>query len=272
MSKVKTLQEAIGKIKCGDMVSIGGNVLHRTPMAAVREMARQKKKHLKVVKTAGAMDVDLLCAAGCVATVDAGFISYETKYGLANHYRKAVQNGEVKGNEHACYTVMCALRAGSMNVPFMPVFGMMSGDLLEKADYFTVVEDPFTQQPVTLVKALAPNVAVIHVHECDALGNAVIHGAKFDDILLSRSADKVIITTEKIVSASKIRMNPLGVDIPGFLVDAVVHVPKGASPTSCHKVYDVDDKEIQAFFTEDLATYLQRHAARDHLSKRSGDR
>ena len=47
------------------------------------EMVRQKKRGLRVVKTAGAMDVDALCLAGCAASVDAGFISYESQYGLA---------------------------------------------------------------------------------------------------------------------------------------------------------------------------------------------
>ena len=93
-------------------------------MAAVREMIRQGKRGLRLVKTAGGMDVDLLCRAGCVSTVDAGFISYESEFGLAQFYRKAVQQGEVIAHEHACYTVISALRAASYGIPFMPVRGL----------------------------------------------------------------------------------------------------------------------------------------------------
>ena len=53
MSKLMTLKEAISMIHDGDTVGIGGNVLHRAPMAAVREIVRQEKKDLKVIKTAG---------------------------------------------------------------------------------------------------------------------------------------------------------------------------------------------------------------------------
>lgn len=103
MNKLMSLTQAVGIIKDGDSVGIGGNVLHRAPMALVREIARQQKKNLHIIKTAGAMDIDLLCLAECASSVDAGFVSYETEYSLAGHYRKAVQNGVVKGNEHACF-------------------------------------------------------------------------------------------------------------------------------------------------------------------------
>lgn len=270
------LKEAIGMIEDGNRLSFGGNVLHRAPMAAVREIVRQEKKHLKLVKTAGAHDIDLLCAMDCVESVDAGFVSYETKYGLASHYRKGVQTGKIIGNEHACYTVICALRAASMNVPFMPVRGLNAGDLLVKNDYFVVVEDPFSGEPITLVKSLVPDVAIIHVQECDANGNALIYGPKFEDVLISRAAKKVIITTEQLVAESKTKLNAERIDIPGFLVSAVVHVPNGAAPTSCYKKYDIDDKSLSSFIAmknkDEIIEYLKRYEAKDYLGERMGSR
>lgn len=276
MKKVVSLKEAIGIINDGDMVSFGGNVLHRAPMAAVREIARQHKRNLRIVKTAGAQDVDLLCAMDCVQSVDAGFISYETKYGLAAHYRKGVQEGRIKGNEHACYTVICALRGATMNVPFMPVKGLNAGDLLLKNDYFVVVEDPFGGEPVTLVKSLMPDVAVIHVQECDIKGNSIIHGPKFEDILISRAAKKVIVTTEQIVPESKTRLNAERVDIPGFLVNAVVHVPNGAAPAACYRKYEVDDQSLSAFIAmktkEEIQEYLKGYETKDYVGERMAGR
>lgn len=274
MKKVMALKEAIGMIDDGQMLAIGGNVLHRAPMAAVREIARQEKQNLKLVKTAGAHDIDLLCAMDCVHSVDAGFVSYESKYGLASHYRKGVQTGKIIGNEHACYTVICALRAASMNVPFMPVHGLKAGDLILKNDYFVVVEDPFSGEPVTLVKSLVPDVAIIHVQECDARGNAFIYGPKFEDVLLSRAAKKVIITTEQLVPESRTNLHAERVDIPGFLVSAVVLAPNGASPTSCYKKYDIDDKSLTSFISmknkADVKEYLKTYEAKDYYGERRG--
>jgi len=265
MAELKGLKEAVGQINDGDFVAIGGNALHRSPMAAVREIARQNKKNLKLVKTAGAMDIDLLCAMECVDTVSAGFVSYETKFGLANHFRNAVQSGKVKMNEHSCYTIMCALRAAAMNVPFMPVHGMSGGDLLLKNDYFIVVEDPFSGKPVTLVKALKPDVAILHVHTCDEDGNAVIDGSKFDDTLISRASKRVILTAEKIVPAG--RLKPQDVDIPHFIVHDVVHVPRGAAPTSCYNVYDADERSINEFLnsesSSEIKAYIEKYEEKD---------
>ncbi|WP_374724565.1 CoA transferase subunit A [Calidifontibacillus erzurumensis] len=273
MNKILTLKEAVATINNGDTVAIGGNVLHRAPMAFVREIARQKKKKLKIVKTAGAHDIDLLCAVGAVSSVDAGFVSYETKYGLAEHYRKAVQSGEVIANEHACYTVICALRGASMNVPFMPVKGLNAGDLLLENDYFVVVEDPFgSGEPVTLVKSIIPDVAVIHVHECDKNGNSIIYGPKFEDVLLSRAAKRVIITTEQIVPEFKLKMKSDRVDIPGFLVSAVVHAPKGASPCSCYQKYDVDHQALSSFIARkekaEIEAFIKSYETKDYAGER----
>ncbi|GGK30295.1 CoA-transferase [Caldalkalibacillus thermarum] len=272
MKKILTLQEAVADVQDGDTVALGGNVLHRAPMAFVREMARQKKKELKLVKTAGAHDIDLLCALDCVQSVEAGFVSYETKYGLAPHYRKAVESGKVTVNEHACYTVICALRAAAMNVPFMPVKGLCAGDLLVKNDYFVVVEDPFGGEPVTLVKAIVPDVAIIHVHECDQHGNARIYGPRFEDVLMTRAAKKVILTTEQIVPRSRMKLQAEYIDIPGFLVDAIVHVPQGASPCSCYKKYDIDDQALRSYLAmqnrDEIESYLKRYERKDYAGER----
>ncbi len=270
INKIISLEEACNIVNSGDMVAFGGNVLHRAPMAFTRELIRQNKGDLKVVKTAGAHEVDILCGAGLVQSVDAGFISYESEYGLANFYRKSVQDGVVKGNEHACYTVICALRAGAYGVPFMPVKGLMYGDLLVKNDYFKMVEDPFGSGPITIVKALTPDVAIIHVQECDEKGNAIIYGPKFDDVLMSRAAKKVIITTEQIVSENKIKMSNMDVDIPGFLVEAVVHIPRGADPCSCDKKYDINRNVLSEFkkfkSKEEVLKYVEAYEKHDRLS------
>ncbi|MDF2885740.1 MAG: coenzyme transferase [Lacrimispora sp.] len=267
MSKMISMQEAAAMVSDGTVLGIGGNVLHRAPMAFVRELVRQRKRNLKLVKTAGAMDVDMLCFGGCVTSVDAGFISYESEFSLAMHYRKAVESGQVKGNEHACYTVISALRAASYGVGFMPVKGLSVSDLIEENDYFTRITDPFTNEMVTVVKAIRPDVAVIHVQEADEDGNARISGPLFEDILLSRAAKRVILTAEHIVSSSLFSSGTKKADIPHFLVSGVVHTVKGAAPCSCAGSYDIDTKGIRAFKEikdqDGLAVYLSAYERAD---------
>lgn len=261
MNKLTTLHDAVALIGDGACVGLGGNTLNRAPMAAVFELARQGRKHLRVVKTAGAMDVDTLCMAGCADVVDAGFISYETHYGLAQRYRLSVQNGLVRANEHACYTVISALRAAAYGIPFMPVRGLKVSDLRQVNDYFADVTDPFTGETLAAVKAIRPDFAIIHAQVADAQGNALIEGPKYEDVLFSRAADKVIVTAERIVGDGWFAANEQKADVPHFMVSAVVHARRGAAPGACYGCYEPDDAQLKRFLAledaDDLKRYLQ---------------
>ena len=226
------------------------------------ELARQKRRGLRLVKTAGGMDVDLLCFAGCVQSVDAGFISYETEYSLCQHYRKAVQGGAVKANEHACYTVISALRAASYGIPFMPVRGLKVSDLVAANDYFASVTDPFTGETLNAVKAIRPNVSILHVQLADERGNALIEGPKYDDVLLSRASQTIILTAERIVGDGYFSSSEIKADIPHFLVSGVVHAPHGAAPGTCHNAYGVADDTLRAFLRLSTADELDAWLAR----------
>lgn len=276
VNKTVSLEQAVSLIKDGDTLALGGNVLHRAPMAACMEIVKQEKKNLKLIKTAGAMDVDMLCLADAVYSVDAGFVSYETEYSLALHYRKAVQEGRVKGNEHACYTVISALRAAGAGIPFMPVKGLTVSDLLEVNDYFACVKDPFSENEVHVVKAIKPDVAIIHVQKAERNGNCRITGPKYDDILMAKAARQVIVTAETVVSDGYFSAESLKADIPHFLVTAVVHMPKGAWPCSCHGIYDIDRSGLDDFKSlqtkADLMGYLKKYAKNPFGKQQTGGR
>lgn len=262
MSKLTDLTTALGTVENGSLVGLGGNTLNRAPMAAVFEMIRQEKRNLRLVKTAGAMDVDALCLAGCAVTVDAGFISFESQFGLAQHYRKSVQSGQVIAHEHACYTVISALRAASYGIPFMPVRGLQVTDLRKVNDYFADVTDPFTGETLAAVKAIRPDVAVLHVQLADKEGNALIEGPKYEDVLLSRAARRVILTAERIVGDGYFAASEAKADIPHFLVSHVVHAPRGAAPCACYGAYEPDGDCIRAFLKlnapDELCAFLRK--------------
>lgn len=268
MNKLMSLQEAIACIPDEAVIGLGGNTLNRAPMAAVFELVRQKKRSLAIVKTAGAMDIDILCLAGCVKSVDAGFVSYETEYSLAQNYRASVQKGLVKANEHACYTVISALRAAAYGIPFMPVHGLKSSDLVDVNPRFKRMTDPYSGDPVTLVSAIRPDYALLHVHRADEQGNAKILGAKYEDVLLSRASKRVILTAEEIVDTGAFRNSEHKADIPGFLIAGVVHVPKGAAPGACFGLYEPDHTEIKRFLNvkdSDLPEYLGKYEVLHHV-------
>ena len=248
IDKRTTLTDAIAAIPEGAMIALGGNTLHRGPGAAVHEIVRQEKRGLELVKTAGAYDVDLLCAAGCVSAVSAGFIGYETPFGMAPAYRRAVESGAVAAREHACATVIAGLRAAIQGVPFMPVAGLHGSDL-PAARGFHAVRDPYKGSEVYVIPALPPDVAILHVQEADREGNARILGTRFEDVLMAQAARRVVLTAERIVDGAIFAAEPESVAIPGFLVAAVVEAPGGAWPFSCTPLYDYDVGYLETWVT-----------------------
>ncbi len=100
-TKLMTLSEAAALITNGQSVALGGSLLHRGPFALARELARQGRCNLEFVKASPAYDVDLLCAAGCLRTVQAGVVTFEAEFGSAPNFRRAVESGAVEYQENA---------------------------------------------------------------------------------------------------------------------------------------------------------------------------
>lgn len=101
MDKRMALSEAAGLVKDGDAISAGGSLLHRAPAALLRELARQGRRGLKLIKPSPGYDADLLCAAGALERLYSGIVTFEAGYGLAPNYRRAIEQGLTGLTEHA---------------------------------------------------------------------------------------------------------------------------------------------------------------------------
>jgi glutaconate CoA-transferase, subunit A len=123
-------------------------------------------------------------------------------------------------------------------VPFLPIRSMLGSDVLAQRPEAIAMDCPFTNERLLLVPALNPDVALIHVQRCDAYGNAHMDGLQFMDVDLAMAANRVILTTERIISNDQIRRAPDQTKIPFFAVDAVVELPFGCAPHECYGVYE----------------------------------
>jgi glutaconate CoA-transferase subunit A len=141
-------------------------------------------------------------------------------------------------------------RAGAMGLPFMPIRSMLGSDVLAQRPEAKQMQCPFTGETLLLVPALNPDVALIHVQRCDPYGNAQIDGLQFMDIDLAMAANRVILTTERIVSNNQIRRAPDQTKIPFFCVDAVVEVPYGSAPHECYGAYEPMMQHMEAYVAQ----------------------
>jgi glutaconate CoA-transferase subunit A len=266
MKKALTsLEEAAKLIKDGDLLTFGGATFHRAPMEFIREMVRQGKKDLILVDREPAMDFDLLIGAGCVAKVRTGMLAFEM-FGMAPNFRKLSEARKIMTKEGACQPIIAGFRAAAMGLPSLPVKGMLGSDLLDISEIIgsqMQVEDPFTGEEMIAVRAIEPDVAVIHAQKADEYGNVRIEGPFYEDVIKAKAAKTVVVTSEELIPNSEIRKMPEATTLPHFIVDAVVETPKGAYPCSCFNYYDADYEHIKDYLkyaAEDrFGEYLDKH-------------
>ncbi len=258
-AKILSLPELAALIPDGASIALGGSFLHRGPFALVRELIRQGRRGLEIVKQSPGYDIDILCRAGCVAKARAGIVAMEGNFGLAPWYRRAVEKKQIVLEEHACMTLTAGLRAAAFGVPFQPVGGVHGSDIAA-LNRWASVKDPYgSGEEVWVIPAIRPDFAVIHANEVDELGDARVYGTFNWDRIMTRAAKQVLVVAEKLESLESFRKQPELTLVPGFMVRAAAVVPNGAWPGSCWPLYEVDYPAVEAYM--DTAGSLEAHMA-----------
>jgi len=237
--KVMSLEDAAALVSDGDTVGIGGSVISRTPMAMIWQLIRSGKKDLVCSRSMMSTDGDWIIGSGLSRHIITSWCAQGIMWGLSKVVRHHFESKGAIYEEWSHLAMGMRFKAGAMTLPFMPMRTTIGSDLLKLQQKSIHLYDcPFTGERFALVPALNPSVAIIHVQRCDQYGNAQIDGLPFMDIELAVAADRVIITTEQIVTNEQIRRLPDQTKIPFLCVDAVVEVPYGSAPHECYGLYE----------------------------------
>ena len=250
--KLTTLADAAALVKDGDHVALSGFACARNAIAFSHELIRQGRRDLTLSGAILGMDADLLVGAERVKRLIYGGGSLD-RFGAIQCVNRAYEQGTIIAEYYSSLAVCFRYLAGALGLPFMPIQSLLGSDLLHRLEAETAIDniremdDPFTGEHVILLRALTPDVTVIYAHQADAEGNARIYGPVWENSEAAKAAKKVVILTEELVSTDVIRQQPELTIIPSFRVDAVVHTPWGAHPTSLYKYYDHDEDHLRLY-------------------------
>jgi glutaconate CoA-transferase, subunit A len=136
--------------------------------------------------------------------------------------------------------------AGALGVPFLPMRYVGGTDVFRESGA-RLIEDPYTGQAVCIVPAVNPDVALIHVNQCDMYGNARVFGPGLAPVESALASKRVILSTEEIIDPKEIRKHPAMTTIPYYVVDAVVQAPFGAFPGTVPGLYGADLAHLMEF-------------------------
>jgi glutaconate CoA-transferase subunit A len=234
-------------------------------MALVREILRQRRTGMTLVRNLMCTEGEFMMVAGAVERVVTAWMSIGLPWGVSKIMREHVESGKVAFEEWSHLALGLRFRAAAMGVPFVPSLTMLGSDLVGVGGMKTV-DDPYTGTRLAAVPALFPDVAILHVHRADRFGNCQIDGYPHMDADIARAASTVLVTTEELITDDETRRHPDRTVIPGFVVDALVHAPFGSYPHECYGLYEADYDHFQAYTdainargSAAVADYLERH-------------
>ena len=216
-------------------------------MAVVRLLVLQKRKNLRLlgVPVLG-MCADLLIGAGCVAEVETSAVSLG-EAGLAPRFTEAVEKSEIRVRDATCPAIHTALQATEKGVPFMPLRGVIGSDLVRERGDWVVVENPMKKMgsdPILLVPAISPDVALFHARWADEAGNVWI-GRRRELATIAHAARATYVTFEEMRAGDMLEDELLAPGVVSAVyVTAIARAPHGAWPLGIAGVYDIDDAHL----------------------------
>ena len=266
---VRTLDEALAPIADGCMLAVPRES-SGVPMAATRALIRRgvKRLHLVTLPTS-TLQADLLIGAGCVETLETSAVSLG-EFGPAPRFTAAIIAGAIRMREATCPALHAQFQAAEKGVPFMPLRGLIGSDVLAQRPDWKIVDNPFGQDssrngdPIALLPALRPDVALFHAPMADRAGNIFI-GTQRELVVMAHAAQKTIVTVEKIHDGDLLRDPVLAAGtLPGFYVEAVAVEPRGAWPLPLPDHYAIDTAHMAEYARlaatpGGFADYLQRY-------------
>lgn len=147
--------------------------------------------------------------------------------------QKAYLSGEVEFENWTMLTIPQRLLAGAMGWSVIPTRSIVGSSMEEEnKESFTVIDDPFVPgEKIGLMRALRPDIALVHGAAADRCGNTIITYPLGADVFGAWGAKHgVIVSAEKIVPTEYIRSHSHLVRIPSYMVKAVCEAPYGAHP------------------------------------------
>jgi glutaconate CoA-transferase subunit A len=247
-SKLVTLAEAGRMISGCKTISFSGATIQGAPMALIRAAIRAGAKELTLIPHfSTGIPADLLVAAGCVHTYYNSYTGLEF-LGFAPAFRKAGESGSIniiQSDEAFSYL---GIKAAAAGLPFMSVQQLYEGTDLPKINpLLRTIRDPYSGKEVFTIPSLKLDVFLLHVQRADEFGNCQIWGGTrmYDDWV--KAANKVIVSTDEIMPLEKTKQEPDRTTYTGWMVDAVVHVPYGAHPTSSPGLYTYDEDHLRLY-------------------------
>jgi glutaconate CoA-transferase subunit A len=235
------------------------------PMEATRALIRRGVKNLHLVALpTSTLQADMLIGAGCVETLETSAVSLG-EFGPAPRFTAAMLSKTIRMKDATCPVLYASVQAAEKGVPFMPLRGLIGSDILKHRPDWRVIDNPFgNNDPIVLLPAIRPDVALFHAGRADRFGNVFI-GRDRELSTMAHAAGRTIATVEKLYDGNLMEDPALSAGtVPGFYVDTIAVAERGAWPLPLLDHYPADAAHLAEYAklaatAEGFARYLDSY-------------
>lgn len=261
---LRSVEAAIAVIEDGMTVVVPSDSAG-VAMEATRALIRRGARRLNLLTLpVSSLQADLLIGAGALASIETSAVALG-ELGTGPRFAAAVTAGTIALKDATCPALHAALQAAEKGVPFVPLRGVIGSDLLKVRPDWKVIDNPFAEDdPILLVPAIRPDVALFHAPFADQHGNIWV-GRRRELFTMAHASARTVATVEEIRDGNLLEDEILaGATIPAFYVEAVAVAKHGSWPLKFGMRYAEDTEHLREYVrlaaTDDgFRHYLERH-------------
>lgn len=269
MPAICSLTDALSPISNGCLLAVpreqSGVAMEATRALIRRQLTHHNVKNLRLVALpTSSLQADMLIGAGCVEMLETSAVSLG-ELGPAPRFIEAVTSGTLHLKDATCPALHAAFQAAEKGIPFMPMRGLIGSDLMAHRDDWRVIDNPFGDvDPIVLLPAIHPDVTLFHAPMADRDGNVWI-GRQRELATLAHASRATVVTVERIHDGNLLDDPVVAAGVlPGFYVEAIAVVEKGAWPLPLPDHYPADVAHLAEYArlaktAEGFARYCDEH-------------
>jgi acyl CoA:acetate/3-ketoacid CoA transferase alpha subunit/acyl CoA:acetate/3-ketoacid CoA transferase beta subunit len=257
-NKVLSLHEMIGRyVRPGVSLHLAGGI--GGPSAAICEIIRQfhgRSPGFELIQSTITGHAINLVHTGLVRkVVFAAGADISTSGRPSRVMQRAWAEKSVETENWSLASLQQRLLAGALGVGFLPTRSVAGSTMAaSNSGAFCESANPFGGETTGLLRALNPDVSIVHGCVADAHGNTVLPVPYGEDIWGPLAAGSVLVTVEKVVPESVTNRFAALVKLPGCAVTALAEAPLGLHPfpLAAPGIPDIAEYDTDTAFLDEL--------------------
>lgn len=234
MTRLMSLDDALrAHVRPGSSVHVTTQA--RAAVRALQRVFQGRDMDLTLIvgRVGGSWSADLVGSGLVTRVLSGSYGMVSANYtGRLPQVAQAHASGKVRFEHWTFWTLMQRLIAAAQGLPYALTHSIAGSSLADGNPDWRVVPDPFDPgRTLGAVRALHPDLAILHVDAADEDGNVILLPPQEEGAWGAKASRAgAIVTAERILGRDEIRRNAHLVKLPARYVRAVCHVPFGAHP------------------------------------------